>query len=122
MNAPPAEAVTEADALQRYPELTALVTMREAGWRFRVITNSDGEPECLVGSRSVQRYTDAIFIHDRTDVSAARVLDDAYGGGCVWKAEKRDLPEVVHDLLGLPEPDTPGAPTLVTTAHTLWTP
>jgi hypothetical protein len=62
--------------------------MRHAGWRFRVITTSTGEPECLVGSRSRMQYTDAIFIHDQTDVSAARVLDNTHGGGCVWKTER----------------------------------
>jgi hypothetical protein len=28
-----------------------------------------------------QQYTNALFVFDRTNVSAARVLDDAYGGG-----------------------------------------
>lgn len=116
------DTITEADAIRRYPELVALADARRAGWRFRMLVNSDGEPECLVGSRSLRQYTDAIFIHDRTDVSAARVLDDAYGGGCVWKTEKRDLQEVVHDLLALPEPDTQGAPTLVITSNLLWSP
>jgi hypothetical protein len=55
-------------------------------------------------------------------VSAARVLDEEYGGGCVWKKKGGDLQEVVHDLLGLPEPGEPGAPSLVKWSSLLWTP
>lgn len=114
--------ITQADAIARYPELAALVPLSQAGWVFRMIFDDQNEPGCVVGSRSLQRYTDAIVIYDRTHTSAARMLDDAYGGGCVWKTESRDLTEVVHDLLGLPEPDTPGAPHLVRGSSLLWTP
>ena len=114
--------ITAADAIARYPELAALVPLNQAGWVFRIIFDDDGEPGCHVGSRSLRQYTDAIVIYDRTHTSAARVLDDDYGGGCVWKTEGRDLREVVDDLLGLPEPDTPGAPHLVTSSSLLWSP
>ena len=80
--------ISEADAVGRYPELQELVTIRVAGWVFRLIDDgSGGEVVGIAGSYSRQRYTDAIFIFDRTNVAAARVLDDAYGGGCVWKKE-----------------------------------
>jgi hypothetical protein len=110
------------EAVRRYPELQELVTVREAGWVFRPIQGEDGKLEGVAGSYSRQQYTDAIFIYDRTNVSAARVLDDAYGGGCVWSKEGSDLQEVVQELLGLPEPDQRGAPHLVRRSSLLWTP
>jgi hypothetical protein len=114
--------ITEADALRRFPELHELVTVREAGWVFRPIQDNGGELEGIAGSYSREQYTDALFIFDRTNVSAARVLDDAYGGGCVWSTEGSDLQEVVRELLGLPEPGEPGAPYLVKRPSLLWTP
>jgi hypothetical protein len=90
------------DALRRYPELQPLMTVREAGWTFRPIQDDGGELQGIAGSYSRDQYTDAIFIFDRTNVCAARVLDDAYGGGCVWSKEGSDLQEVVYELLGLP--------------------
>jgi len=116
------ETITEADALRRFPELCELVTVREAGWIFRPIQDYDGELGGIAGSYSRQRYTDGLFIFDRTNVNAARMLDDAYGGGCVWSKEGSDLQEVVHELLGLPEPGAPGAPGLVRRSSLLWTP
>jgi hypothetical protein len=96
--------------------------VRQAGWIFRPIQDEGGPLEGIAGSFSRQQYTDAILIFDRTNVSAARVLDDAYGGGCVWSKEGADIQEIVHELLGLPEPDQPGAPTLVKRSSLLWTP
>jgi hypothetical protein len=107
------ELVTEVDALRLYPELQELVRMRRAGWVFRMSFDAQGEPECLMASRSVQRYTDALFIYDRHNVTGSRLLDDAFGGGCVWIENGSDLQEVVRDLLALPEPGEPGSPTLV---------
>jgi hypothetical protein len=115
------ESVTDEEAVRRYPELQALVTARQAGWIFRAL-HEDDEPVGVAGSFSRQQYTDAVFIFDRTDVSAARVLDEAYDGGCVWSKEGSDLPEVVHELLGLPEPGQAGAPALVKRSSLLWTP
>jgi hypothetical protein len=113
--------ITEADALRQFPELSTLVTLRRTGWIFRPI-EQHGELVGLAGSYSRRQYTDAIFVFDRTNVSAARVLDEAYGGGCVWKKERSGLREVVHELLVLPEPGEPGAPILVTRSGLLWTP
>jgi hypothetical protein len=110
------------EAVRRYPELQDLLTAREAGWKFRPIQGENGGLEGIAGSYSRQQYTDAIFIFDRTNVSAARVLDDDYGGGCVWSKESSDLQEVVQELLGLPEPDQRGAPHLVKRSSLLWTP
>lgn len=115
------QSISDAEAVRLYPELQALIDARTAGWIFRAM-HENGTPVGIAGSLSRQQYTDAIFVFDRTHVSAARVLDDAYGGGCVWSKESSDLQEVVHDLLGLPEPDEPGAPYLVKRSSLLWTP
>jgi hypothetical protein len=113
--------ITDEAAVRLYPELQALVVARQAGWIFRPL-HEDGEVVGIAGSRSCQQYTDAVFITDRTNVAAARVLDEAYGGGCVWSKEGSDLQEVVYELLSLPEPGQPTAPTLVTSSSLLWTP
>ncbi|MBC6447356.1 hypothetical protein [Actinokineospora xionganensis] len=116
------EKITEGDALRRFPELHELVTIRSSGWVFRGLYDESGELVGIVGSYSRRQYTDALFIFDRHNVSAARVLDDSYGGGCVWAKEGTDLQEVVRDLLGLPEPGESGAPSLVKRSSLLWTP
>lgn len=114
--------ITRNEALRSYPQLRTLLELSpESGWVFRYIDNESGEVVALAGSRSLQRYTDAIFIFDRHEVGAARVLDDAYGGGCVWKKEG-DLQEIIYELLALPEPGEPGAPALVKASSLLWTP
>ena len=115
------ESITDDDAVRRYPELQALVTARRAGWIFRAL-HEDDEPVGIAGSYSRQQYTDALFIFDRANVGAARVLDEAYGGGCVWAKEGCDLQEVVHELLSLLEPGQRGAPALVKRSSLLWTP
>jgi hypothetical protein len=56
---------------------------------------------------SRQQYTDALFIFDRTNVSAARVLDEAYGGGCVWSKEGSDLQESSTNCSVSPNPAIP---------------
>jgi hypothetical protein len=115
--------ITRDEALRTYPELRTLLELRpESGWVFRYVDNGSGEAIALAGSRSLQRYTDAIFIFDRHEIGAARILDDAYGGGCVWKKEGSDLQEVIYELLALPEPGEPGAPVLVKASGLLWTP
>jgi hypothetical protein len=113
--------INGAKAVRLYPELQALVTARQAGWVFRAILD-DGQVVGIAGSYSRQQYTDAIFVFDRTNVSAARILDNSYGGGCVWSEEGADLQEVVYELLGLPEAGEPGAPHLVKRPSLLWTP
>lgn len=115
------KSVTEEEAVRRYPELQALVIARKTGWIFRAL-HEDDEPVGIAGSCSRQQYTDAVFIFDRTNVCAARVLDETHGGGCVWSKEGSDLQEVVHELLGLPEPGQPRAPALVRRSGSFWTP
>jgi len=115
------EPISQDEAVRRYPELQSLITMRDAGWVFRVMVEGDKHVG-IAGSFSREQYTDALFIFDRTNVSAARVLDESYGGGCVWTKEGSDLQEVVYDLLSLPEPGAAGAPSLVARSSLLWTP
>jgi hypothetical protein len=115
------QSIRETEAVRLYPELQALIDVRKSGWVFRAM-HDNGTPVGIAGSFSRQQYTDALFVFDRTNVSAARVLDGAYGGGCVWSKEGSDLQEVVHELLGLPEPGEPGAPHLVKRSSLLWTP
>jgi hypothetical protein len=116
------ESISDAEAVRRFPEIQSLVDVRQAGWNFRPITDDNGSLVGISGSYSVQQYTDAIFIFDRTNVTAARVVAEEYGGGCVWSREGADLQEVVYDILGLPEPGAPGAPHLVKRSNLLWTP
>ncbi|MEV6241055.1 hypothetical protein [Lentzea sp. NPDC051838] len=116
------ELITEDDAVRRYPQLQALVSVRRAGWTFHVIEDEAHRLSGIAASHSRKQYTDALFIFDDTNVSGVRLLADDYGGGCVWKKSGADLQEVVHDLLGLPEPGERGAPTLVTKSRLLWTP
>lgn len=120
---PVTQMITRDDALRTYPQLRALLEFSPSSqWIFRYIENGAGEVVALAGSRSLQRYTDAIFILGPGEVGAARVLDEAYGGGCIWQRDGGDLQEVIYDLLGLPEPGEVGAPTLVKASGSLWTP
>jgi hypothetical protein len=114
--------ITQEQALRRFPDLNALVTLRQANWMFRLIGHPETGLEGVVASCSRRRYTDALWIYDQSTVIGVRVLDEAYGGGTVWKKDTGTLPEVVHDLLGLPEPDDRLAPTLVKGSSLLWTP
>lgn len=115
------EPISQEHALTRYPELDALLLIQQAGWVFRIAQDENDEPDCLMGSRTVERYTDALFIYDRYNITGARVLAEE-GGGVVWMKYSSSLQEVVHELLGLPEPGEPGAPTLVKRTSRLWTP
>lgn len=114
--------ITEEEALRRFPELHALITIRRAGWSFRRLGNREHELVGLVGSYSAWRYTDALWIYNRANVIGVRVLDEAYGGGVVWQKDTGTLSEIVHELLGLPEPGHRLAPTLVKRSSLLWVP
>lgn len=116
------ESITEADALREFPELSALLAIREAGWNFYHLRNPDGSLLAVAASRSQQRYTDALLIYDRTHVVANRLLDPEFGGGVVWFKDGGGLREVVTDLVALPAPGEPGAPSLVIRSSQFWTP
>ncbi|MEV6608834.1 hypothetical protein [Kutzneria sp. NPDC051319] len=114
--------VSVEEALRRFPELSELVTVREAGWYFRPIADEHADLQGIVGSFSRQRYTDALWIYDRSKVVGIRVLDEQFGGGTVWLKESSELQEVVQELLALPEPGDRLAPHLVIAPSRLWTP
>lgn len=114
--------ITEEQALLRFPELRELVTVRQAGWTFRLIGDRDKGLDGIVASYSQKQYTDALWIYDQSMVIGVRILDDKFGGGTVWSKEDGTLPEVVLELLGLPEPDDRHAPKLVKGSSVLWTP
>src|SRR5689334_463072 len=104
--------ITEEQALRRFPELRELVTLREAGWTFRLIGNRDKGVDGIVASYRQKQYTDALWVFAQHTIVGVRILDDRYGGGTVWTKDGT-LPEVVTELLGLPDPDDRLAPRLV---------
>jgi hypothetical protein len=114
--------ITEEQALRRFPELRELVTLRQGGWKFRLIGDREKGVEGIVASHSQKQYTDALWIYDASTVIGVRILDDKIGGGTVWSKDDGTLPEVVLELLGLPEPDDRLAPKLVKGSNLLWTP
>jgi hypothetical protein len=114
--------ITEEQALRRFPELRELVTLRQADWKFRLIGDRDKGIEGVVASYSRKQFTDALWIYDQNTVIGVRILDDKLGGGTVWSKQEGTLPEVVTELLSLPEPDDRLAPRLVKGSSLLWTP
>ncbi|HCT75899.1 MAG TPA: hypothetical protein DGT23_04770 [Micromonosporaceae bacterium] len=115
--------ITHADAIGAFPELARLALLPAAGWRFQPIAE-DGVLVCLVGWRNLGQATDALWIYDRTDCLAARLVADTGGasGGIVWD-HTGSLASCVEELLALPGPDEPTAPRLVKArAAGLWTP
>ena len=118
------DATTEADALRLFPELQAVVTIREAGWQFarHVI---DGEL-ALVGYYTWPTCIDAVWAFDRHRCVGLRMVDDApdMSGGTVWRCEGA-IDEVIHELLSLPAPGERLAPSLIIRSawsSPLWTP
>ncbi|MBM7776586.1 hypothetical protein JOD54_006790 [Actinokineospora baliensis] len=109
--------ITEAEALRRFPELGALVALRERQWRFHLLGEND-ELVAVAATHTEERFTDAVFVFDRHHVLANRLVAD----GVVWMKDGTDLVEVVTDLLALPLPGEPGAPSLVIRSTSLWIP
>jgi hypothetical protein len=111
--------ITEADALRTYPELAKLIDLRRSGWRFAHWIE-DNVQLGITGSHSVREFTDALFIADRTTVLAVRMLADQPGarGGLIWKYHGA-LTDAVDELLTLPRPGEPGAPSLIISGGSL---
>ncbi|CRK61694.1 hypothetical protein [Alloactinosynnema sp. L-07] len=113
--------ISEGDALARFPELAELVILRRRGWTFHPL----GQHDDLIGiaaTLSRRQYTDALFVFDRRHIVASRIVNDDHGGGIVWVKDGSDLTELTRDLLALPPPDAPGAPSLLIRTKSLWTP
>lgn len=117
-------AITEAEALRLFPELQAVVTIREAGWQFaqHVI---DGE-RAFVGYYNWPAFVDAVWVFDRHRCVGLRMVDDAPGvsGGTVWRHEGA-IDAVIHELLALPAPGERLGPSRIIRASgsdLLWTP
>ncbi len=106
--------ITEAVAIRAYPELAQLTALRDAGWRFLPITDDEEQLDGLVGVRHWTDHTDALWIHDRTDTLAVRLLADAPGapGGLLWQ-HAGPLADTTAALLELSAPGQPDAPTLL---------
>lgn len=106
-----------------FPELAGLALLPKLGWRFQPIAE-DGDLVCLIGWRHRIEATDALWIYDRTDCLAARLVAGAGGasGGIVWQ-HTGALESCVEELLALPRPGESVAPRLVKArAASLWTP
>jgi hypothetical protein len=106
-------------AVALYPNLQRLIDLRHGGWTFQPIHTS-GELVMLAGWRLWPLdWSDAIAIRDLGDAKAYRCNPD---GGEVWGKEG-SLLDVLNELIELPEPGQPSAPTLVKgRPPTLWTP
>ncbi|MBC6450540.1 hypothetical protein [Actinokineospora xionganensis] len=110
-----------ASSITRFPELAELAALRDNGWQFRLLHDDNGELVCVACSRNHGAHTDAVFVFDRTHVVASRVLTEEHGG-VVWLKDGTDLVEVVRELVNLPAPGEPGAPSLVIRGSALWSP
>jgi hypothetical protein len=114
--------ITQEQALRRFPELRELMTLRQADWKFRLIGDREKGVDGIVASYSRRQWTDALWIYDQGTIIGVRVLDEAIGGGTVWSKQDGTLPEVITELLGLPDPDDRLAPRLVKGSNVLWLP
>ncbi|MPZ66555.1 MAG: hypothetical protein GEU83_13940 [Pseudonocardiaceae bacterium] len=106
--------ITAADTIRAYLELAQIYEFRDAGWHFLPIPDDNGQLGGFVGARHWPGHTDALWIYDRTDTLAVRLLADAPGarGGLVWQRSGA-LADTAAAILELPAPGQPGAPTLI---------
>lgn len=112
----------DARALAAFPELAALVLIRDAGWSFLPPVAVDGAITEIDGFRAWPTgWFDAIRVRSAGDVVGIRT-DCGDPPGIVWE-RTGGLSEVVEGLLTLPAPGHRLAPRLVIgRASALWTP
>lgn len=117
----PLAALTDTEAVRRFPELLPLVVMRDAGWRFLPVEVDDHGPTQLDAARVWPGgWRDAIRVRSATDALGIRM--HLARREITWE-ETGTLLEVVSELLVLPMPGTRLAPHLVLgTAPDLRTP
>ena len=96
--------------IEEYPELARLALLPSDGWAFWPVNDERGELSCVVGWRKWGAASDTLWIFDRGDCFAMRVVD----GGLAWE-RTGTLANCLAELLGLPDPSRLLAPGL-------WTP
>ncbi|AHH98194.1 hypothetical protein [Kutzneria albida] len=112
--------LTDAASIRAFPELAGLMAIRDHNWVFQRVLDDEGHLTQLDGFRCWPTATDAIRIHSATDVIGLRILSGE--NGIVW-TRTGALTDVIAELIELPAPDAPNAPTLVrASAPLLWTP
>ncbi|SHF13974.1 hypothetical protein [Streptoalloteichus hindustanus] len=114
--------VTDQAAVDAFPELAHLITLRNGGWRFLPPLVRDGRPVEVDGFREWPGgHRDAIGVRSPSDVTGLRMTGEE-PPGIVWQRDG-GLGEVVFALLSLPPPEDRLAPRLVVaSAPPLWTP
>jgi hypothetical protein len=113
--------ITAEYVLGYFPELHELVTRRPGSWTFRATFDGDGGLKSVVLNRLAGDYTDTFFVVDK-HIVAMRILTDDEHGGCVWSKQGADMKKIAAELVALPEPGEPGAPTEVLKTDLLWSP
>ena len=92
-----------------------------AGFSFLAHRDEDGEITTLQGVRVRAGRIETVLIHDEHDALAARCRDEPHPT-VVWHRAGATA-DVIAELLDLPAPGTPGAPTLArATPSELWIP
>jgi hypothetical protein len=109
------------EALQLYPELAFLIGFSHALWTFWNLTDAAGRPEWLVGVLNWPEHSDALWIVDRREALAVRLLVNSPGmhGGVVWRFSGT-LAATIDALRALPAPGEPGAPSRVIQSGPFW--
>ncbi|MCP2257604.1 hypothetical protein LX15_001289 [Streptoalloteichus tenebrarius] len=103
---------TDQAAVDAFPELAHLITLRDGGWRFLPPLVRDGRPVEVDGFRQWPGgWRDAIGVRSPRDVIGLRMTDEE-PPGIVWECAG-GLGEIVTALLTLPPPGDRLAPRLV---------
>ncbi|SHG97366.1 hypothetical protein [Streptoalloteichus hindustanus] len=109
-------------AIEAFPELRHLITLRHCGWRFLPPLVRDGQHVEIDGFREwPEGSRDVIGVRSPTEVTGLRMTGED-PPGIVWE-RTGSLGEVVLALLSLPAPGDRLAPRRITgSAPRLWTP
>lgn len=113
--------ITAEYVLGYFPELHELVTRRPGSWTFRATFDGEGGLKSVVLNRLTDEYTDTFFVVGGC-VVAMRILAGEEHGGCVWSKQGANMTEIAAELVALPEPGEPGAPTKILKNDLLWSP
>ncbi|MQA16510.1 MAG: hypothetical protein GEV09_20935 [Pseudonocardiaceae bacterium] len=95
--------------------------LKRAGFGFLAHRDEHGEIVTLQATRVRAGHIETVLIHDEHDALASRCRDEPRAA-VVWH-RTGSTADVIAELLDLPEPWTPGAPTLArATPSDLWIP